>query len=157
MLGDGDIQKMNVESGKEHFTNRGRYLARFVQLFTIARVRRATLAAFVVMIAQQMCGSAFISLTAPLRVFTNIVVVNIMAFYSATLFTDANASERSALLFSWGFGLINFAQVATCVPRTYQQNSLHHIALPGPRFGQSIRSGAVLCCSSHSPIWLGLY
>jgi hypothetical protein len=30
------------------------YLTRFVQLFTIPRVRRATLASFVVMIAQQM-------------------------------------------------------------------------------------------------------
>ena len=58
MLGDGDIQKIYIESGKEHFSNRGRYLARFVQLFAIARVRRATLAAFVVMIAQQLCGSA---------------------------------------------------------------------------------------------------
>ena len=37
--------------------------------------------------------------------------VNIMAFYSATLFSDAHASERSALFFSWGFGLTNFAQV----------------------------------------------
>ena len=54
MLGDGDIQKMD---GKQHFTSKGRYIARFIQLFTIARVRRATLAAFVVMIAQQMCGS----------------------------------------------------------------------------------------------------
>lgn len=59
MLGDGDVQKMNIERGKEHFTSKGRYLARLVQLFTIARVRRATLAAFVVMIAQQMCGSTF--------------------------------------------------------------------------------------------------
>ena len=57
MLGDGDIQKIYIESGKEHFSNRGRYLARFKQLFVIARVRRATLAAFVVMIAQQLCGS----------------------------------------------------------------------------------------------------
>ena len=57
MLGDGDIQKIYIESGKEHLSNRGRYLARFVQLFVIARVRRATLAAFVVMIAQQLCGS----------------------------------------------------------------------------------------------------
>lgn len=57
MLGDGDIQKIYVEDGKEYLSNRGRYLARFIQLFTIARVRRATLAAFVVMIAQQMCGS----------------------------------------------------------------------------------------------------
>ena len=57
MLGDGDIQKMNLESGKEHFATRSRYLTRIKQLFTIPRVRRATLAAFVVMIAQQMCGS----------------------------------------------------------------------------------------------------
>ena len=57
MLGDGDIQKVNLEGGREHFTGKSRYMARMVQLFTIPRVRRATLAAFVVMIAQQMCGS----------------------------------------------------------------------------------------------------
>lgn len=57
MLGDGDIQRMNVEDGKVHFSSRGRYIPRLIQLFTIARVRRATLATFVVMIAQQMCGS----------------------------------------------------------------------------------------------------
>ena len=33
------------------------YVTRFVELFTIPRVRRATLASFTVMIAQQMCGS----------------------------------------------------------------------------------------------------
>jgi MFS family permease len=32
------------------------YLNRFTELFTIPRVRRATIASFVVMIAQQMCG-----------------------------------------------------------------------------------------------------
>ena len=32
------------------------YVTRFIQLFTIPRVRRATLASFVVMLAQQMCG-----------------------------------------------------------------------------------------------------
>lgn len=36
------------------------YVTRFVELFTIPRVRRATLASFTVMIAQQMCGSEFI-------------------------------------------------------------------------------------------------
>ena len=46
--------------GKQHFTSKGRYIARFIQLFTIARVRRATLAAFIVMIAQQMCGSKWL-------------------------------------------------------------------------------------------------
>ncbi|KAL8893487.1 MAG: hypothetical protein Q9192_005214, partial [Flavoplaca navasiana] len=88
MLGDGDITSAE---GKEQYTSSGRYANRFIQLFTIARIRRATLASSVVMIAQQMCG------------------INVMAFYSSTLFTDANASERSALLVSWGFGLINFA------------------------------------------------
>ncbi|KAL8704121.1 MAG: hypothetical protein Q9201_002705 [Fulgogasparrea decipioides] len=88
MLGDADIL---ISDGKEYTTSSGRYATRFIQLFTIARIRRATLAAFVVMIAQQMCG------------------INIMAFYSSTLFKDAKASERSALLVSWGFGLINFA------------------------------------------------
>jgi hypothetical protein len=32
---------------------------RFTELFTIPRVRRATLASFTVMIAQQMCGSTY--------------------------------------------------------------------------------------------------
>ena len=79
-----------------------------------------------------------------------------MAFYSATLFTDAHANERSALLFSWGFGLINFAQVYTCIPRISWAVSLHSIALPGQRYAQSILLGAALCYSSRSPIWPGL-
>ncbi|KAJ7755722.1 hypothetical protein DFH07DRAFT_885765 [Mycena maculata] len=66
------------------------YITRFIELFTIPRVRRATLAAFVVMIAQQMCG------------------INIIAFYSSSIFIDANFPEKQALLASWGFGLVNF-------------------------------------------------
>jgi len=66
------------------------YFSRFAQLFTIPRVRRATLASFVVMIAQQMCG------------------INIIAFYSSTVFRQAGASERNALIASFGFGLVNF-------------------------------------------------
>lgn len=46
ILGVGDI-----------ITSDGRYYSRFIQLFSIPRIRRATLAAFVVMITQQMCGS----------------------------------------------------------------------------------------------------
>lgn len=33
------------------------YVKRFTELFTIPRVRRATLASFTVMFAQQLCGS----------------------------------------------------------------------------------------------------
>lgn len=66
------------------------YFARFYELFTIPRIRRATLASFIVMIAQQMCG------------------INIIAFYSSTIFVNAGYSSRNALLASWGFGLVNW-------------------------------------------------
>jgi MFS family permease len=66
------------------------FVQRFADLFRIPRIRRATVAAFVVMIAQQMCG------------------INIIAFYSSTVFTEANASVTEALLASWGYGLVNF-------------------------------------------------
>lgn len=66
------------------------YATRFVELFTVPRIRRATLAAFTVMIAQQMCG------------------INIIAFYSSTIFRQAGASTKEALVASLGFGLVNF-------------------------------------------------
>lgn len=66
------------------------YISRFIELFTIPRVRRATLASFVVMIAQQMCG------------------INIIAFYSSTVFVEAGTDDFTALLASFGFGLVNF-------------------------------------------------
>lgn len=66
------------------------YATRFIQLFTIPRVRRATLASFTVMIAQQMCG------------------INIIAFYSSTIFANSGFTDYQALWASWGFGLINF-------------------------------------------------
>lgn len=66
------------------------YVTRFIELFTIPRVRRATLASFTVMLAQQMCG------------------INIIAFYSSTIFSLSGAGPLEALLASWGFGLVNF-------------------------------------------------
>lgn len=66
------------------------YVTRLVQLFTIPRIRRATLASFTVMIAQQMCG------------------INIIAFYSTTIFRRSGFTAYQALWASFGFGLINF-------------------------------------------------
>lgn len=66
------------------------YIKRFIELFTIPRIRRATLASFVVMIGQQMCG------------------INIIAFYSSTIFREGGASNFHALLASFGFGGVNF-------------------------------------------------
>ncbi|KAL2003984.1 hypothetical protein VTN02DRAFT_1280 [Thermoascus thermophilus] len=65
-------------------------IVRFSELFTIPRIRRATQASGIVMIAQQMCG------------------INIIAFYSSTVFSRAGASNTEALLATFGFGLVNF-------------------------------------------------
>lgn len=48
--------QLEIES---EIIGKSNYITRFVQLFTIPRVRRATLASFTVMIAQQMCGELF--------------------------------------------------------------------------------------------------
>jgi hypothetical protein len=66
------------------------YATRFTQLFTIPRVRRANLAAFTVMIAQQLCG------------------INIIAFYSTTIFKDSGLNDFQAMLGSFGFGMVNW-------------------------------------------------
>jgi len=75
---------------EKEIIGKSNYATRFMQLFTIPRVRRATLASFTVMIAQQMCG------------------INIIAFYSSTIFENSGFSAYQALWASWGFGLINF-------------------------------------------------
>jgi MFS family permease len=66
------------------------YMTRLRELFTIPRIRRATVAATVVMSSQQFCG------------------INIIAFYSSTLFAEAGASVKDSLISSLGFGLLNF-------------------------------------------------
>ncbi|BEJ11812.1 hypothetical protein CspHIS471_0202720 [Cutaneotrichosporon sp. HIS471] len=66
------------------------YFTRLVELFTIPRCRRATVAAGVVMLAQQMCG------------------INIMAFYSSTIFKRGGFTDKQALFASIGFGALNF-------------------------------------------------
>jgi MFS family permease len=90
------------------------YVTRFIQLFTIPRVRRATLASWTVMIAQQMCG------------------INIIAFYSSTVFKEAGASNLTALLASFGFGLVNFvfAWPAIWTIDTFGRRSLLLLTFP---------------------------
>lgn len=96
------------ESGLSKASN---FFTRFVEIFTIPRVRRATQASGIVMIAQQMCGSK--SNTPAWRQQLNVpdklrLLVNIIAFYSSTIFVDAGSSALKALLGSFGFGLVNF-------------------------------------------------
>lgn len=53
---------------------RSNYVGRFIELFTIPRNRRASLAAFIVMIGQQMCGSKCI-LCKPVR--ANVLTISL--------------------------------------------------------------------------------
>ncbi|KAI0778880.1 hypothetical protein BD413DRAFT_464840 [Trametes elegans] len=62
----------------------------FLELFTVPRNRRATLASTIVMFMQQFCG------------------VNVIAYYSSNIFTQAGATQIEALLASWGTGMINW-------------------------------------------------
>lgn len=114
------------------------YITRFIELFTIPRVRRATLASGTVMLAQQMCG------------------INIIAFYSSSVFVDANASTRTALLASWGFGLVNFvfAFPAVSLPLIFLLRISTDIR---KRSGRLIHTVVVLYSSSPSPRWPGLF
>lgn len=91
LLAARDLYYINAQIEVESdIVGNSNFFQRFGELFTIPRIRRATLASFVVMIAQQMCG------------------INIVAFYSSTIFREAGASDLAALLASFGFGAVNF-------------------------------------------------
>lgn len=63
----------------------------FLELFTLGRNRRALIASVITMFLQQFCG------------------VNITAYYSSTILQEHTGyNDRSALLISMGFGIINF-------------------------------------------------
>ncbi|MBE7179903.1 MAG: sugar porter family MFS transporter, partial [Terriglobus roseus] len=66
------------------------FFTKLHQLFTIPRNRRATMASYTVMISQQLCG------------------INIVAFYSSNIFSDAGFSTYGALVASCVFGFVNF-------------------------------------------------
>ncbi|TCD66565.1 hypothetical protein EIP91_001233 [Steccherinum ochraceum] len=64
--------------------------SRVVELFTVPRNRRAALASAIVMFMQQFCG------------------INVLAYYSSSIFSQANLSDIQALLASFGLGVINW-------------------------------------------------
>ncbi|OAQ67318.1 sugar porter (SP) family MFS transporter [Pochonia chlamydosporia 170] len=75
----------------EREANKGKNLfTQFVELFTVPRNRRATLASWIVMFGQQFCG------------------VNIIAYYSTNIFLDSGFDINAALLVSMGTGILNF-------------------------------------------------
>lgn len=66
------------------------YWRRLYEMFTIRRNRNGALGAGVVMFMQQFCG------------------INVIAYYSSSIFVESGISEIKAIVASWGFGMINF-------------------------------------------------
>ncbi|KAK6436347.1 hypothetical protein LTR95_007455, partial [Oleoguttula sp. CCFEE 5521] len=71
------------------------YFSRMRDIFTVPRIRRANYGASTVMLAQQMCG------------------INIISFYSSTIFRDVGYTATQALYASLGYGAI---QVVFTIP-----------------------------------------
>jgi len=75
----------------EREANKGRNVfTQFIELFTVPRNRRAAWASWIVMFGQQFCG------------------VNVIAYYSTTIFIESGYSTTSALLASMGTGILNW-------------------------------------------------
>ncbi|KAK0824509.1 hypothetical protein LTR91_026089 [Friedmanniomyces endolithicus] len=74
------------------------YFTRLWDCFAVPRIRRANYGASTVMLAQQMCG------------------INIISFYSSTIFTNVGYSPTQALYASLGYGAI---QVVFTIPTLF--------------------------------------
>lgn len=74
------------------------YFTRMWDCFRIPRIRRSNYGASTVMLAQQMCG------------------INIISFYSSTIFTDVGYTPTEALYASLGYGAI---QVVFTIPTLF--------------------------------------
>ncbi|GAA5890014.1 hypothetical protein JCM6882_009199 [Rhodosporidiobolus microsporus] len=69
----------------------------FIELFSVARNRRAALASGIVMFMQQFCG------------------INVIAYYSSTIFREAGFDDITALGATLGFGALNWVMAAPAV------------------------------------------
>ncbi len=84
------------------------------ELFTVNRNRRAAWASWIVMFGQQFCG------------------VNVIAYYSTTIFSESGYSDSSALLASMGTGILNwvFALPAFLTIDTFGRRNLLLLTFP---------------------------
>lgn len=105
---------------KDAFSGKS-FAQRAWELFAVPRLRRAMLASAIIVISQQFSG------------------INIMAFYSSTIFSEAGYSTRDCLLASLGFGLTMFL-----------------FAFPAVWTMDTFRPAGTTCCSSCSPTWRGV-
>ncbi|KAJ7836453.1 putative facilitated glucose transporter [Mycena olivaceomarginata] len=73
------------------------YFSRLKDCFTVPRIRRANYGASTVMLAQQMCG------------------INIISFYSSTIFRNVGYTADQALYASLGYGALQFVSTIPTV------------------------------------------
>ncbi|GKT43400.1 putative polyol transporter 6 [Colletotrichum spaethianum] len=66
------------------------FLRQWRDLFSKRRLRNALISSSTVALAQQLCG------------------INVLAFYSGTLFNRAGVEKRTSMVFSLGYGAVNF-------------------------------------------------
>lgn len=102
----------------KEYTSASKVRQQFVELFAQDRNLNALIAACVVMLAQQLCGSESPSNSQWRIKFTDAAVVNVLAFYSSTIFRKDKCGEgknagpldtsTGPLWYTWGFGLTNF-------------------------------------------------
>jgi sugar porter (SP) family MFS transporter len=132
-------EHLMLQSAAGGISPKGNIFTRFFELFTIPRIRRATLATWVVMIGQQMCG------------------INIIAFYSSTIFKEGGATEKTALIASFGFGLVNFifAFPAIWTIDTFGRRGLLLATFPN-MFWTLLAAGMCYYIPKESPAHLGL-
>ncbi|GAA5845328.1 hypothetical protein JCM9279_004843 [Rhodotorula babjevae] len=123
-----------------------------VELFSVPRNRRATVASGVVMFMQQFCG------------------INVIAYYSATIFREAGFDDITALGATLGFGALNFVMAAPAVWTidTFGRRNLLLTTFPmmslfllvaglsfyapeGPGRTAGIALGVYLHCMAYSP------
>ncbi|KAJ5239427.1 hypothetical protein N7468_004046 [Penicillium chermesinum] len=99
----------------EREINKGKnFFSMALELFTIPRNRRATWASWIVMFMQQFCG------------------VNVIAYYSTTIFQDSGYGLSNALLASMGTGILNwvFALPAVFTIDTWGRRNLLLFTFP---------------------------
>jgi hypothetical protein len=112
------------------------YVKRLVNLFSVPRIRRATTAAAVVMISQQLCG------------------VNVMALYSGTILPqpDPNnpdsvrTANKHGLWLGWGWWTIGTLYLS---PSDFMTQLTSYSAWPSPPSSQSIATVAEPSVSSR--------
>ncbi|KAF2108039.1 hypothetical protein BDV96DRAFT_505178 [Lophiotrema nucula] len=98
-----ELYYAHCQISEEHNAFAGVTLGRRIKdLFVVPRLRRATIASAVIVISQQFSG------------------INIMAFYSSTIFAEAGYGTKECLLVSMGFGLIMFV---FAIPAVYTMDT----------------------------------